>query len=226
MKKILFVLVLISIIFSVDIIDSICAQTPKLKNNPPGTTKKIDLDIPVMPPFSAAVKGQAKDGNGNILDGVSVIVWQEGVMKSYTETDSEGNFVAYIKNPSGIYTVTAGKQDYVSNKIENITLPIGQVTKLDVTLTTSAILQGFVLNNPSTSVVKDATVIVWKASQQITYTVTDESGYYKIRQDIPSDIYTITVGAAGYIGYTQENVSLTAGVTTELSFSLNNSAIV
>ena len=71
--------------------------------------------------------------------GAIVAAWQNGELQAETTSDSEGNYL--LELDAGTYTITADRNEWeVGDRHTDIEIQVGQVTTLDLTLTSEAMV--------------------------------------------------------------------------------------
>ncbi|WP_299702941.1 TonB-dependent receptor [uncultured Pontibacter sp.] len=92
---------------------------------------------------TAAMNGVVKDQSGTELPGATVIVVHQPTNTQYVApTNSEGRYNIQNMRVGGPYTVTTSYVGYQEQRIENVTLTLGQNYRLDLVLSESATTLG------------------------------------------------------------------------------------
>jgi hypothetical protein len=157
------------------------------------------------------IAGIVKDASGNPVDGASV------TCSTYVNTtDSVGSYK--LSNVlAGIYTITVSKNGYQPSSQANIRVVAGQTTSLNFTLTllpTSGRIIGTVTDASTGNPIEGAQVTAGDHSVS-----TNATGDYSI--ELAAGTYTLTVSMGGYESSSKTDISVVAGTTTTVDFTLN-----
>ena len=128
-------------------------------------------------------------------------------------TNSSGSYTLNVA--PGTYSVIAAAAGYQSATWQNVTVTNGTTTTLNIVLTQVGTLSGTVTTSTGAGIA-NATVSYGGGSNTAT---TNASGAYTL--NVAPGTYSVTASATGYLGSTQQNVTVTAGNTTIVNFSLS-----
>lgn len=88
-----------------------------------------------------SIQGIVKDSSGGVLPGVTVEVRSPALVGvSTTVTDAQGVY-RFPALPPGIYVATATLQGFSQSKAENVVLGVGQLLKVDLTLSLAGVAE-------------------------------------------------------------------------------------
>ena len=157
--------------------------------------------------------GIVKDASGNPVDGASV------TCSTYVNTtDSVGSYK--LSNVlAGVYTITVSKNGYQLSSQANVRVVAGQTTILNFTLTllpTSGHIIGTVTDASTGNPIEGAQVTAGDHSVS-----TNATGDYSI--ELAAGTYTLTVSMGGYESSSETDISVVAGTTTTVDFTLRPS---
>jgi len=89
----------------------------------------------------AAIEGAVKDGTGAILPGVTVTARGPSLPAGTTAVTDERGSYRFPGLPPGRYEVTAQLQGFTPSKVENVELYLGQIKRIELTLTVGAVTE-------------------------------------------------------------------------------------
>lgn len=89
----------------------------------------------------AAIEGDVKDASGGILPGVTVEAKSPSLVGSATATTDERGTYRFPALTPGIYEVSAQLQGFGLARVENIELQLGQLLKVDLTMTVGSVAE-------------------------------------------------------------------------------------
>jgi hypothetical protein len=186
-----------------------------------GTPQDWTVTCVVDPAATGSISGTVYDdgGGGGPIGGATVTANAGGA--DYTATTAADGTYTIIDVPAGPgYTVTASKAGYISDTEENVTVTVESTTTVNFLLATP--VNGVIIgvakdsgNNPISGVTVSLSV-----SGTVYQATTDGNGTYTISNVPAGSGYTVTASKAGYISDTEENVTVTAGSTTIVNFTM------
>ena len=140
-----------------------------------------------------------------------------GAISTTLMTDSTGYYTSTL--PTDVYTITASAPGYIS-VIKNVVIQTAATTTQDFALPVAeehftGQLAGYVFDEDDMSPISNASLAISGAIS--TTLTTDSTGYYT--STLPTNVYTITASAPGYISVVK-NVSIQTEATTTQDFAL------
>lgn len=184
------------------------SQTVNNVSVSPGQTVTQNFTLYVQP---GSISGYVRDSAGTAIPNASVSTNPGGYS---TTSGTDGSYVLSGVAP-GAYTVTASKTGYLSQS-QNASVNAGQTTTLNFSLVSNmGTISGTVTNQSGAGIV-GATV----STSTGGYSTTTGSGGSFTLSNIPAGTYSVTASAIGYSSQTQNNITVTAGQTTTVNFSL------
>jgi hypothetical protein len=90
---------------------------------------------------NGAIQGVARDPSGGVLPGVTVEARSDALVGvSAAVTDASGAY-RFPALPPGVYTLSASLEGFNSAKVEAVTVGLGQILKIDLTLTVGGVAE-------------------------------------------------------------------------------------
>lgn len=159
-------------------------------------TKNVDFKLKVN---SGVISGIITDYDGNVLKDVQVIATSNNGKEYTTLTNESGEYELLYVESGYSYTVTAIKEGYFENSINNISVENGKVTddvnfKLEKALGSIYGIAVDSNNNPLSNV----KVTVTLKGEEKFVTRTNEDGVFEIEDVIDNFNYTIEAEKEGY----------------------------
>jgi len=188
----------------------------------PETVNVTVTEAVITGSISGTVYYDDDGGGGGLIEGATVTVTVDGT--DYTATTAADGTYTITGVPAGMgYTVTASKAGYDSDMVTDVTVTAGSTTAdVNFHLATS-VLNGVIAgvakdsgNNPISGVTVSLSV-----NGTVYQAITDENGTYTITNVPAGSGYSVTAGKTGYISETADNVTITAGSTTTVNFTLS-----
>lgn len=164
-----------------------------------------------------SISGHIMDKSGKPVAGVEVGVFDTLLsMRSYTVTNDSGFYNA-AGLATGSYIVETHSQFYVDQWYKGVQTPnaatrvkvvINQETPgIDFALSTGGSISGMVKNRMSAGVPNAFVVAMDTSFYSISYTLSNDSGYYVVRLLAPGRKYFLEASASGYSYRWYDNVS-------------------
>lgn len=175
---------------------------------------KVSLNFTLSPTL-CSISGAVSDNQGTLPD-ASVKISQSGTTVNQLVSEYNGSFSAGLA--PGSYTITASKMGYLSKTV-NISVISGQTLtgialKLDKN---SGSILGTVKNMLNEPVA--AININFEGTNGKFTQISDGAGGFLI-SDVPSGSYKMILSKEGYQTKTEENISVSAGATEQISTSV------
>jgi len=167
------------------------------------------------------LKGQVKAaGSAANLAGAAVTVYDGSTVKAAATTNATGIYQIGGVAP-GTYVVVASKAGYLRQIKATISISAGAITYVNFSLAASGKLRGQVKAAVGGAPIVGATVTASVGGVvRATGVTTGTYGVYEIPSDLPAGTYTLIASKTGYVSQTKPNITVTAGATAYVNFSL------
>jgi hypothetical protein len=156
-----------------------------------------------------SIRGQVADGQGNLLAGAVVTVWDADGRQ--VGEAMRGSSFEMADMDEGGYIIRAAADGY-SNAERNVTVVAGKVSDLDriVLEREEGSLAGSVRDLADAAVAGARIALQGTSGSPVLDTVSDASGAFMFR-DVPPGTYTLHVSAEGYAALPERTVTLQKG---------------
>ncbi|UCH36212.1 MAG: carboxypeptidase regulatory-like domain-containing protein [Armatimonadota bacterium] len=195
-----------------------------------GLTADADVYIYKMTmwPFTGLLRGQVRvRGTTTNIEGATVSAYLNGSLEASAVTDAYGLYtIAGLYGSPDTYEVAAGKQGWVTQTKAGIKVwGDGTVTYVNFGLELSETMTGQVTDRDTGANVEGATVCAYLNDRARGSGVTNAAGIYVIDSDLPAGTYSVAASKPGYETQTKAPVTVTAGETSYVNFSIKRVAL-
>jgi large repetitive protein len=164
------------------------------------------------------ITGRVTDGSNGIAGAMVTALDGEGGVSSAAPpaiTDPNGDYVlGHLA--AGSYTVHVAADGYIGDSTVDVTVTVGQTTSgIDFSLgTTGGSITGTVYESDGTTPIPGAFVTGYGSGLTLQASMTDSAGEFELESLLPGT-YTVSASAQDFVSDAIEDVSVTAGNTTE-----------
>jgi len=167
--------------------------------------------------WNARVAGRVTDyTNGSGIANATVVVFHGGPTPAQVNTAPQGNYSASVQGDQ-VCTITVTTVGYITQRTARfVTAGTTATVSFSLLRQTVGIIAGRVTMTGTNSGIAGVTVAVAGGPSALT----DVSGYYSIPSVAAGSGKTVTAGKPGYVSQQAAGISVTAGQTTIVNFSL------
>jgi protocatechuate 3,4-dioxygenase beta subunit len=187
-----------------------------------GRTTAVDVELqPTTGPGAGTLTGVVRDDAGVVLEGVLVEVREGGTVVNSTETDDQGRY-SITGLRAGTYSVRFSLAGFRSQTVFNVNITENGVRELNVRLDAEAGETGRItglVRDEAGRAVQNAQVELSGPSGSRTASTNGEGRFELNDVPVGSD-YRVTVSAPGLESASQGSITVSAGGTVDLSFTL------